>query len=172
MNADRRRGPIRRDQAALKTQDRLKIVIVPPYRYVLDNYKYEIIITCFSGMIAIGLEGSANKLGIGIIEHVPGIPAKLLSNLRHTYVSPPGKGFLPKDTAKHHRSWIISLVLQAILISGVSLRNIDCICYTKVKCGLVARIRLLIVLKVLEWARLCSQLRLSAEYSRPCGGNP
>lgn len=57
--------------------------------------------------ISLGLEGSANKLGIGIISHT--FPAdvspstqptiRVLANLRHTYVSPPGHGFLPKDTA-------------------------------------------------------------------------
>ncbi|PQE16585.1 O-sialoglyco endopeptidase protein [Rutstroemia sp. NJR-2017a BBW] len=83
-------------------------------------------------MIAIGLEGSANKLGIGIISHpVKGKPAKILSNIRHTFVSPPGEGFLPKDTAKHHRSWLVKLVKQAMAQAGVKVADIDCICYTK-----------------------------------------
>ena len=37
--------------------------------------------------IAIGFEGSANKIGIGIIED-----GKVLSNVRRTYVTPPGQG--------------------------------------------------------------------------------
>ncbi|CCU77346.1 unnamed protein product [Blumeria hordei] len=83
-------------------------------------------------MIAIGLEGSANKLGVGIISHPgQGLPAKILSNIRHTFISPPGEGFLPKDTAKHHRSWIVSLVKQALTESGLKINDIDCICYTK-----------------------------------------
>jgi N6-L-threonylcarbamoyladenine synthase len=83
-------------------------------------------------MIAIGLEGSANKLGIGIISHPhPNKPAQILSNIRHTFVTPPGEGFLPKDTAKHHRSWVVKLVKQAMAEAGVSVANIDCICYTK-----------------------------------------
>ncbi|EQK98056.1 glycoprotein endopeptidase kae-1 [Ophiocordyceps sinensis CO18] len=52
--------------------------------------------------IAIGLEGSANKLGIGLVRHTP-THTTVLSNLRRTFVSPPGTGFLPKDTAAHHR---------------------------------------------------------------------
>jgi len=40
-------------------------------------------------VIAIGFEGSANKLGIGIIHD-----QHILSNIRHTYVPPPGEGNL------------------------------------------------------------------------------
>ena len=83
-------------------------------------------------MIALGLEGSANKLGVGIIQHLsPSKPPKILANLRHTYVSPPGEGFLPKDTAKHHRAWVVRLVKQAMRQAGVSVDHLDCICYTK-----------------------------------------
>ncbi|PVD20653.1 hypothetical protein C0Q70_18811 [Pomacea canaliculata] len=38
-------------------------------------------------VIAIGFEGSANKLGIGIIKD-----GEVLSNPRHTYITPPGQG--------------------------------------------------------------------------------
>lgn len=82
-------------------------------------------------MIALGLEGSANKLGVGLIKHTPGKPAEILSNIRHTFVSPPGEGFLPKDTAKHHRTWVVTLVKRALKESGTKVRDIDCICYTK-----------------------------------------
>lgn len=83
-------------------------------------------------MIAIGLEGSANKLGVGIILHSgDGSPAKILANIRHTFIAPPGEGFQPKDTAKHHRTWIVKLLKQAMLESGLSVNQIDCICYTK-----------------------------------------
>lgn len=37
--------------------------------------------------IVIGFEGSANKIGIGVIED-----GKVLSNVRRTYVTPPGQG--------------------------------------------------------------------------------
>jgi N6-L-threonylcarbamoyladenine synthase len=85
-----------------------------------------------ANMIAIGLEGSANKLGVGVISHSPhGKPAQILSNIRHTFVTPPGEGFLPKDTAKHHRTWVVKLVRQAMAEAGVAIKDIDCICYTK-----------------------------------------
>ena len=113
-------------------------------------------------MIAIGLEGSANKLGIGIIQHsssqtsqlssTPASPhdsahsddespstkakpssptVKILCNLRHTFISPPGTGFLPSHTATHHRQWIVRLVKQAIKQSQIRIEDIDCICYTR-----------------------------------------
>ena len=40
-------------------------------------------------MISLGLEGSANKLGIGILKD-----GQVLSNPRETYITPPGEGAL------------------------------------------------------------------------------
>lgn len=57
---------------------------------------------------AIGFEGSANKLGIGIIRD--GI---VLSNPRRTYITPPGEGFQPKETAEHHQKHVLE-VLQEV----------------------------------------------------------
>ncbi|KAK4938999.1 putative tRNA threonylcarbamoyladenosine biosynthesis protein kae1 [Elasticomyces elasticus] len=83
-------------------------------------------------MIAIGLEGSANKLGVGVILHpAKGGPAQMLSNIRDTYVSPPGEGFLPKDTAIHHRTHVTDLVKCALKEAGITINDVDCICYTK-----------------------------------------
>lgn len=83
-------------------------------------------------MIALGLEGSANKLGVGLILHPKGgDPAQILSNIRHTFVAPPGEGFLPKDTARHHRNHVVELVKRAIAEAGVSIADVNCICYTK-----------------------------------------
>ncbi|PWY82988.1 peptidase M22, glycoprotease [Aspergillus heteromorphus CBS 117.55] len=83
-------------------------------------------------MIAIGLESSANKLGVGIIRHPDdGSTPQVLSNVRHTYVTPPGEGFLPKDTARHHRAWVVKLVKKALREARVLPRDIDCVCFTK-----------------------------------------
>jgi hypothetical protein len=38
-------------------------------------------------VVAIGFEGSANKLGIGIIKD-----GEVLVNVRRTYITPPGEG--------------------------------------------------------------------------------
>ena len=39
-----------------------------------------------------GIEGSANKIGIGIINNF----GEILSNPRETYITPTGTGFVPK----------------------------------------------------------------------------
>ena len=94
--------------------------------------------------IALGLEGSANKLGVGVLQH-PLLPhqedgvlsfnchAEILANVRDTYITPPGEGFLPRDTARHHKNWCIRLIKQALKEASIvnpSL-DIDVICFTK-----------------------------------------
>lgn len=77
-------------------------------------------------VIAIGLEGSANKLGIGIIQD-----GVVLSNPRRTYVTPPGEGFLPRDTAKHHQAHILEVLEEALTQANIRPKDVEVICYTK-----------------------------------------
>lgn len=81
--------------------------------------------------VALGLEGSANKLGAGIIRHNEDGSTTVLANVRHTYITPPGEGFLPRDTAQHHREWAIKVIKDAFVQAGLSMHELDCICYTK-----------------------------------------
>ncbi|KAI0051733.1 O-sialoglycoprotein endopeptidase [Auriscalpium vulgare] len=81
--------------------------------------------------LALGLEGSANKLGAGVIKHDVDGSSTVLSNVRHTYITPPGEGFLPRDTALHHREWALKVINDAMKNAGVSIHDVDCICYTK-----------------------------------------
>lgn len=93
-------------------------------------------------VIAIGFEGSANKLGVGIVRD-----GVVLSNVRHTYVAPTGQGFLPRDTAKHHQSFVLEVLRRALEEANVRPEEIDCVCFTKgpgmgaplVCCAVVAR---------------------------------
>ena len=98
---------------------------------------------CRDYYLALGLEGSANKLGVGIIKH-PVLPqhknsdlshdcrVEILSNIRDTYVTPPGEGFLPRDTARHHRNWVVRLIRRAMDEAGISRpQELDVICFTK-----------------------------------------
>ena len=80
---------------------------------------------------ALGLEGSANKLGAGIIRHEIDGSSTVLSNVRHTYITPAGEGFLPRDTAVHHRQWALKVIEDAVTQSGIGMHDLDCICYTK-----------------------------------------
>ena len=84
--------------------------------------------------LALGLEGSANKLGSGIVRHNPDGSVDVLSNIRHTYVTPPGHGFQPGDTAKHHKEWILQVVQESVKRAGLGkegLHAVECICFTK-----------------------------------------
>jgi N6-L-threonylcarbamoyladenine synthase len=83
-------------------------------------------------VFSLGIEGSANKIGIGIIKHDPITKTSIpLSNVRRTYITQIGSGFLPKDTAKHHRSVILILLKEALIEAKLHIKNIDVICYTK-----------------------------------------
>ena len=61
-------------------------------------------------LIALGIEGSANKIGIGIVTET----GDILANPRETYITPPGTGFMPKETAEHHRVKILGLIKKAL----------------------------------------------------------
>jgi len=96
---------------------------------------------------ALGIEGSANKIGIGIIRD-----GEVLANVRRTYITPPGEGilgnlsnrlftdfilmtystgFLPKETAKHHREAILGLIKASLKEAQLEPKDLDVICYTK-----------------------------------------
>lgn len=75
---------------------------------------------------SIGFEGSANKIGIGIVRD-----GDVLANPRKTYITPPGEGFKPADTARHHNSVILDLIDQALKESNLNHSEIDIVSYTK-----------------------------------------
>ncbi len=77
--------------------------------------------------IAIGIEGSANKIGIGIVNS----KGKILSNPRKTFITPPGTGFVPKETADHHRKEVLSILELSLKEAKLTINDIDLICYTK-----------------------------------------
>ncbi|KAJ7235891.1 glycoprotease family-domain-containing protein [Mycena haematopus] len=70
--------------------------------------------------LAIGLEGSANKFGAGVIKHLEDAS---------------------RDTALHHREWALKVINECLVKANVSMHDVDCICFTKVAhCpGMVAR---------------------------------
>ncbi|XP_054165241.1 tRNA N6-adenosine threonylcarbamoyltransferase-like [Oppia nitens] len=77
-------------------------------------------------VVSIGFEGSANKLGIGIVKD-----GQVLANPRHTYITPPGEGFEPRKTAQHHRSHVLAVLDKALKEANISGNDIDVVCYTR-----------------------------------------
>jgi N6-L-threonylcarbamoyladenine synthase len=55
----------------------------------------------------------------------------VLSNVRHTYITPPGQGFLPADTARHHKQWALKIIQKAVEDAGIQMQDVDVIAYTK-----------------------------------------
>jgi N6-L-threonylcarbamoyladenine synthase len=82
--------------------------------------------------IAVGIEGSANKVGVGIIRYDGATgDYKILSNPRKTYITAAGMGFLPRETAWHHQQHIVALVRTALTEAKISPEDVSCICFTK-----------------------------------------
>jgi N6-L-threonylcarbamoyladenine synthase len=77
-------------------------------------------------VVIIGFEGSANKIGVGIIRD-----GEVLSNPRKTFITPPGQGFMPSETAKHHKEHVLSITKQAFEEANLQPSEIDAIAYTK-----------------------------------------
>ncbi|CAM9187579.1 unnamed protein product [Ascophyllum nodosum] len=90
-------------------------------------------------IIALGIEGSANKVGVGLLRYTPPKDSAdadegrydILSNPRKTYLTPPGTGFLPRETAWHHQQHVVALVRQVLLDASVKPKDVNVICYTK-----------------------------------------
>ena len=78
-------------------------------------------------LIALGIEGSANKISVGIVTS----NGEILANPRKTFITPPGQGFRPKEASEHHRNKVLELLKLALEISKIKLEDIDLFCYTK-----------------------------------------
>ncbi|ORY32802.1 O-sialoglyco protein endopeptidase [Naematelia encephala] len=107
-------------------------LLVPPF----DGADLTPFIPKAKRLVCLGIEGSANKLGAGIISHEPSPSSRttkvtVLSNVRHTYITPPGEGFLPSDTARHHREWVVKVIREAVRKAGVRMEDLDCIAFTQ-----------------------------------------
>jgi N6-L-threonylcarbamoyladenine synthase len=74
-----------------------------------------------------GFEGSANKISIGIIDE----DGEIYANPRYTYITPPGTGFLPRETAEHHRAYIFELIDTALEEARLEAKDIKGLAYTK-----------------------------------------
>jgi len=60
--------------------------------------------------LCLGIEGTAHTLGMGLVDS----GGRILANVRHSYIPPPGKGIHPRDASQHH-SEISGKALQETL---------------------------------------------------------
>jgi N6-L-threonylcarbamoyladenine synthase len=66
-------------------------------------------------IVVLGIEGSANKVGVGIVQYsYTTNQYHILANPRKTFIPPTGCGFLPKETALHHQHHIVPLIRTAL----------------------------------------------------------
>lgn len=77
-------------------------------------------------MYFLGLESSANKIGVGIVAR----DGTILANVRRTFCAPIGEGFRPSETADHHRANVIPLIKEAFERAHAGPADIRAVCYT------------------------------------------
>lgn len=77
-------------------------------------------------MIVLGIEGSANKIGVGIVKD-----KEILANRRETYTPPTGEGFIPNKAAEHHRGHILKLIEDSLTDAKVKIEDVDAFAYTR-----------------------------------------
>lgn len=82
-------------------------------------------------LIALGIEGSANKVGVGIVRYDGKGQYDILSNPRKTFITRPGQGFLPRETSWHHQKHITLLVKLALEEAKLRPSDINVIAFTK-----------------------------------------
>ncbi|KAL5202196.1 hypothetical protein ABZP36_013148 [Zizania latifolia] len=56
---------------------------------------------------------------------------EILSNPHHTYVTPPGHGFLPLGDGAPHLAYLLLLLHAALDEARVFPANLPCVCYSK-----------------------------------------
>ena len=77
-------------------------------------------------MISLGIEGTAEKTGVGIVDSDGNILAMAGKQL-----FPEEGGIHPRIAAEHHAEWIPKLIPQAIEESGIKYSDIDLISFSQ-----------------------------------------
>ncbi len=78
-------------------------------------------------MIAIGIESSADKLGVGIITS----EGDILANNVRTYKPGIGKGVIPRDAAQHHADNVSKLIKLGLEQAHLTPDELDLIAFTQ-----------------------------------------
>ncbi|MGD1060871.1 MAG: bifunctional N(6)-L-threonylcarbamoyladenine synthase/serine/threonine protein kinase [Methanomassiliicoccales archaeon] len=77
-------------------------------------------------MIALGIEGTAHTVGVGIVDD----KANVLANEYKMY-RPETGGIHPREAANHHAENVVPLISKAVRTAGVSLNDIDLVTFSQ-----------------------------------------
>ena len=77
-------------------------------------------------MICIGIEGTAEKTGVGIVDS----EGKILASVGKALI-PESGGIHPREAAEHHATTIVPLIKQALIESDLFLEDIDLVAFSK-----------------------------------------
>ncbi|MHA1223609.1 MAG: bifunctional N(6)-L-threonylcarbamoyladenine synthase/serine/threonine protein kinase [Candidatus Heimdallarchaeaceae archaeon] len=78
-------------------------------------------------MISLGIECSADKLGVGVIDST----GNILANQRRTYKPPLGSGIHPREASEFHATNMLKTIRDALKEAKINFSNIDLIAFTK-----------------------------------------
>lgn len=77
-------------------------------------------------MLALGIEGTAHTVGVGIVDET----CRVLANV-YDMVKPEKGGIHPREAANHHAEAVVPLIRKAADIAGIELRELDVIAFSQ-----------------------------------------
>lgn len=77
-------------------------------------------------MICIGIEGTAEKTGVGIVDS----EGRILASAGKALI-PESGGIHPREAAEHHANAIVPLIKDALNESGLNLKDLDLVAFSR-----------------------------------------
>ena len=77
-------------------------------------------------MLAIGIEGTAHTVGVGIVDE----NCRILANV-YDMVRPEIGGIHPREAANHHAEFVVPLIGKAVDVAGIDLHDLDIVAFSQ-----------------------------------------
>ena len=77
-------------------------------------------------MHALGIEGTAHTVGIGIVDDA----CRILANV-YDMVKPEKGGIHPREAANHHAEMVVPLIRKAVDVAGLDLSDVDLVAFSQ-----------------------------------------
>jgi len=77
-------------------------------------------------LLAIGIEGTAHTVGVGIVDE----NCRILANV-FDMVRPEIGGIHPREAANHHAEFVVPLIGKAVDIAGIDLHDLDIVAFSQ-----------------------------------------